>query len=226
MRQFLLIGIGLLTAVCSGPGMTTPTPPGGGGGTPPPSGLYDLTLEVYEDAPEGQRPVPAARGHLDYQRPGENFGTGDGFVTDDNGRYVFPHVLHGTTLRIRADKSGFYQPCCVGATVTAESTLRLELVRRGTWPRVLTSPVLSGMVYTETPQGRQPVVDLAIGYLTACTGLVQVYGRTDDQGRYVFCRLPPGPGCVYMFWGEESEFEKRVPVNITGDRILDIDFGK
>lgn len=228
MRRVLPGILTLLVAVCGPPASPTPAPGPGGGGTPAPNNsLYDLTLEVFEDTADGPRPVPAVRGIFEYQRPGDNYNTGDGFVTDENGRRVFPHVLHGTTVKFRADKSFFYQPCCVGATVTAESTLRLELVRSGTFPRTPASPVLSGMVYTSTPQGRQPVVDLAIGYLSSCTGLVQVYGRTDDQGRYLFCRLPPGPGCVYMFWGFESEFEKRVPVNITSvDLVLDIDFGK
>ena len=189
-------------------------------------GPYDVTLEVFEDAPEGTRPVASARGIFHFHRPGESFTTGDGFVTDEDGRRVFPHVPHGTVVKIRADKSGFYQPCTVGETVVSASTLRLELVRSGSRPRAPASPVLSGMVYRTTPQGREPVVNLAIGYIAGCGGLIVPYGRTDDQGRYLFCRVPPGPGCVYMFWGFESEFEKRVPVNVSGDLQLDIDFEK
>jgi len=220
-----MLGVALLSAVCSGP--NTPTPlPQSAGPSPTPLGPYDVTLEVYEDAPEGPRPIPSAFVVVDFHRPGESFTTGVGFLTDVNGRSVFPNVAHGTTVKIRSDKNGFHQPCSVGETVVSASTLRLELVRNGSRPRVPTSPVLSGMVYMTSPKGREPAVDLGIGYMANCTGLVEMYGRTDDQGRYLFCRVPPGPGCIYMFWGSEGEFEKRVPVNISGDLAVDIDVDK
>jgi hypothetical protein len=227
MRRIAIGVAALLATVCSPPAQPTPQPNPGGTVPPTPTvELHDLTLEVFEDTREGPRPVADVRGVFWFHRPGDSYSTGDGFTTDADGRKVFPHLPHGTEVRIRADKGYFYQLCCVGATVTAATTLRLELVNRGSRPSVLTSPVLSGMVYTETPQGRQPVVDVAIGYQRGCAGLIEVYARTDEQGRYLFCRLPPGPGCVFMYWGEDSEFQKKVPVTISGDLVLDIDFGK
>ena len=226
MHRLLLVGAGLLTAACSSPSTPTPTTPPGGGGSPT-GGLYDVTLEVFEDAPPGFRPIAGARGTIDFRRPGDNFSTGNGFQTDDDGRYVFPHMAHGTAVKIRADQGGYYQPCAVGASITSASTLRLELVKAGSQPRILASPVLSGMVYTNGPLGREPVADLAIGYMSGCRGLVEVYGRTDEQGRYLFCRLPPGPGCLLMYWGWDSEFEKQVPLNIgSGDLVVDVDLSK
>ncbi|HSC27175.1 MAG TPA: hypothetical protein VLD67_07875 [Vicinamibacterales bacterium] len=217
-RRTPLAVLAVLAAACSTPNTPTPAPDG--------TGLYDVTLEVFEQTPAGPQPVPSPRGMFYFHRPGDSYSTGNGFVAGEDGRHVFPHIPHGTEVKVRADKSSYHQPCSVGSRVVGNSTLRLELVRPGSQPGVWVSPILSGMVYRTTPQGREPVIGQAIGYIANCRGLVEAYGRTDGNGRYAFCRLPRGPGCVDTYWGFESEFGKQVLVNITGDLVVDIDIGQ
>ena len=185
--------------------------------------LHDLTLVVVEGTPGGLRPVPFPVGMFSYHRPGESYGTGDSFVGDADGRKVFPHVLHGTDVRFLGFRSGYTQPCFVGGRVVAESTMQLELVTRGSRPRVLDSPTLSGTVYNNTPDGRAPVPDLQIQFMGGAHGLTLVHGWTDSAGRYEFCRLPRGPGKLVMRWGFDSEFGKEVHLNITGDQVADVE---
>jgi hypothetical protein len=216
-----------LAALQASCGTTSPAAPTTVTIEPPPGpALHDVTLVVVEDTPGGLRPVPFPGGVFNYHRPGENYGTGDSFVGDADGRKVFPHVLHGTDVRILGIRSGYTQPCFVGGQVVAESTMQLELVKRGSRPRVLESPTLSVTVYNNTPHGRAPVPDLQIQFAGGARGLTAGYGWTDSDGRYEFCRLPRGPGKIVMYWGFDSEFSKEVGLNITGDQVVDIEIVK
>ena len=184
-----------------------------------------MVASVVEASPQGLIPVAGAMINFNYRRPGETFSTGGSVFADSNGRYELPHVLFGTYLQLRADKGARSQPCASYATVVGNMTLTVELVSKGSPPSQAASPIVSGMVYENTPQGRRPIEGYAIGYQSNCRGLVQVYGWTDTGGRYSFCNLPRGDGCVIVFvpTPDWDTVDRVVPINVQGDHVVDIE---
>jgi hypothetical protein len=176
-----------------------------------------------------QRPVPIqSRVSFEYRKPNESFSTG-GMVSADDGSFVLEHVSSGTALTLRAAASiGSWreQPCGVNTLVRSDTRLDIELVQTGTTGVTTGSPVLSGLVYEMTPAGRRPIADADVAYVSGCSGLAEVYARTDGQGRYSFCRLPSGPGCVIAGlerYGGRWFAERQIGTNIQGDAVLDIE---
>jgi hypothetical protein len=80
-------------------------------------------------------------------------------------------------------------------------------------------------VYLRHPQGKIPLANVQIAYQAGCSGQFQVSVRTDSAGRYYFCRLPKGPGCIWVFLPTEDfdTVDRVFAVTISGDHTLDLD---
>lgn len=119
--------------------------------------------------------------------------------TDQNGRYTVQvpdsRPLSPKPLVFVAG-AGIHaagqQPCLASALVDNDTTIDAEVFPVGSsiMPPPLASPMITGLVYETTPQGRKPVrgvgawleVGFADAYLAAKT-------QTDDAGRFFFCRV-------------------------------------
>jgi hypothetical protein len=115
--------------------------------------------------------------------------------TDQNGRYTAPVTVLPKT-RVFVAGAGIHaagqQPCLASALVDKDTTIDVEVFPVGSslTPPPSASPMISGLVYETTPQGRKPVrgvvawleVGWADAFPTAKT-------QTDDAGRFFFCRV-------------------------------------
>jgi hypothetical protein len=117
--------------------------------------------------------------------------------------------------------------CAVHPTIDGDTIADIELVQAGVLPMTYGSPTLSGVVF-ETSTGRRPAAGTPVLYSSNGHDGADVYMRTDAAGRYNFCRLPLGagyvlagcPGAVMPVPGFRFT---RVPVEIRGDTVLDVD---
>jgi hypothetical protein len=112
---------------------------------------------------------------------------------DGDGRYQLS-VADGAELTLMAEP---YQPCVVLVEARADTTIDVHAVSSpaqlgANLPQALPAsvPILSGVVYEYTPDGRVPVpgarvsLDVLGWDTTAATTL------TDSDGRYVLCAVP------------------------------------
>jgi hypothetical protein len=122
--------------------------------------------------------------------------------TDGNGRYSF-QVPSGASLRVQVAPP--YQPCVATFDTTSNGGHDVHVVTDSAQlgahlpAELLTNfPVLSGVVFENTAEGRQPVsgvrveVDMLWGM-----GDVSATTLTDSDGRYVLCGLVGNSPYVY-----------------------------
>jgi len=125
-----------------------------------------------------------------------------------------------------ADKPGYVQPCVAAATVAADTTLDIQLVPEaaaaaGMPPGLkVTSPIVSGVVFESTPQGRKPVAGARI------TGewipdLVMVNTMTDAEGRYMLCAIPQRS--IWITATKAGGIIAEGAVMVAGDAVLDLE---
>jgi hypothetical protein len=197
------------------------------GPTPPDDGLHTLSGQVFEQSPQGRIPLDGFV-YFDSVRPGDSFTTG-GNVTTTAGRYLFEHVPTGTSIRLRAQALHVgwrNQPCAAQTVVQSDMVLDIEVVRPGAAGVTSGSPIVTGVVYQTTPGGRVPIPDADVSFTQGCRGLRTPYTRTDGAGRFAFCRVPTGGGCLVAGverYGTQWFDERQVPVNVSGDVARDIE---
>jgi len=166
------------------------------------------------------------------------YATGHGFYTDAAGRYEVPGLPADTRVKLWVGgglRKGYLQPCAVTVDMTRDAARDIEVVREETLqsfapPRPITArePTLTGTVYEITSTGREPVAGM---YFEAdgSSGLGNVLAntRTDLNGRYFLCDLPPG--IDLMVWKDGGHLLKEIyPVGGPPSTTLDfeIDFEK
>ena len=142
---------------------STPTPPAlPSAPTPAPSAPtpvgFSLSGVVFEGTSAGPRPVLG--GHVNFSvdsRP-----EGSVFV-DSSGRYTISGLPAGRLVRVTAFPSPedggprLHQPCPANATLVGGTELNIELVRLGSREFTYGSPILSGVVFETTSEGRRPL---------------------------------------------------------------------
>jgi hypothetical protein len=163
-----------------------------------------------------------------YRRPGENYWTGTNTRGDEVGRFMIPHVLYGTYMKVWTWAGNRVQPCASNLTVTGPASLNLEVTAPGAAPSNPVSPTLSGTVYETTPQGRKPLGGAQITYAQNCAGMFDINSRLDSEGRYFFCNLPRGSGCVtvYVPTDDWDVVDRTTPIVVSGDQVLDLDVAR
>ena len=158
--------------------------------TPSLSNVFTLSGTVYEYGPFGRRPL--ANVPLDISA-GHVLNT-PLTTSDSTGRYSYTGPP--MQLKVRADLSGFSQPCRANLTLVADETLDVHLVASDVllttgMPESL--PIggrISGLVYEQTTQGDVPVAGATVKGLFSrpLLGFVPLTEtRTDASGLYTMC---------------------------------------
>ncbi len=174
---------------------------------------------VFEGTPQGDRPLGGVR--LEIHTLSAPF---LGFVSSDaDGRYVLANIPRGTTVALALDSApiALEQPCVASTTVQTDTVLDVELGKAHPSARLSRSPIVSGMIFENTPAGRQPIPNALVAYLWGCTeGIGEAWTRSDANGRYEICRVPRA-GCLDVVT-RDGRF---VPTEIDaqGDAVVDIE---
>ncbi len=185
-----VLAAGLLAA-CND---SAPTPPT----TPSPqsesAATYLLSGIVYETLNGAPRPVADIRVDIYYlQSCGTNCSTQSVQVvrSDQSGRYTLEMP------KARAFVFAWYpgsEPCLATAAVDKDTALDVHVVPVGpSLPLAAGPPMLTGIVYENTPQGKTPLraadVWLEVG---SGEGWPVARTRTDDAGRFRLCQFSYG----------------------------------
>ena len=213
------------------PSPSSAAPPTSQGG---PSGPA-LTGVVFQNTGQGRRPIPGARVFVVdlIDGPYGNFSWYE-LGSDVNGRFsliAFPHRAVKITAYAGPgfglwNQSGLFQVSAVHPTVDGDTTVEIELVQRGVVPGTVDSPVLSGVIFETTAEGRRPAADMAVLYSSNNHDGADVYARTDAEGRYRFYGIPAGvgyllPACTRAMILPPNYRAITFPVDIRGDTIRD-----
>ena len=202
---------------------TGPTPSVHTPSVPAPSDDQKVSVSglVFEGRPQGDRPIARAEFEIHTLMGGRVRNVS----SDAEGRYMVSDLAPGTTIAF-ALTSGVVHPaqqCVASTTVTvgAENVLDVELGSAYPSARLSRSPIVSGLVFEVTAEGRQPVPKARIYYDWDCLdGAPEAGAITDANGRYELCRVPRG-GCVGVF-SEDGRFASK-SVDAQRDIVLDIE---
>lgn len=144
---------------------------------------------VYERTPGGIRPIANATTYA-YAYGGLNYFAG-GAAADSIGRFKISN-LPLAEIKLTAWADGFDQPCARVVNLrTPSDTASIELVSRlRPMPELATDPpVVKGVVYETTPQGRHPIPGAWV-YLDQWDDQLSATTTTNDKGEYAICRVP------------------------------------
>jgi hypothetical protein len=194
----------------------------------PPGTSATLTGTVFETTPDGPRPVPGA-----YLNAIGGGGDSISAYADADGRYAFTNKQVGATVIVQAVsvpgvRVARHQPCVASVVMQKDSSVDVEFnlagVRGTGGP-----PLVSGTVFQTTPGGRQPVPERQVMYYVVTpsgASFLATSTFTDDEGRYEFCKVPLGPGRVWVTdpsnWDGFPAATKDVSVSV-GDVVVEID---
>lgn len=183
-----------------------------------------LSGSVFETTSGVRRPISGARVLVTDVIEGYygNYPPND-LLSDANGRFSIARLAVGRAVSVVATvgvfppKFGLYQVCAVHPTITADTSVEVELVAPGAIPETFDSPIVSGVVFESSPEGRRPVADLSVSYVFGDGDGTDAYTLTDANGRYSFCRVPPGRGYLFV------DCTKGFPIEIHGDATVDVE---
>src|SRR5690242_832869 len=154
-------------------------------------GPYSVSGTLTLRAENGVGPFANARvGGFVFMPNGAGYSMGYA-ASDSAGHYRFTQVPKGFVVLFAA----LDQPCAATVMVSGDATRDVEVVTGGAQhpPTPGETPVISGVVYRQTPTGRQVVPGARIE-LEYFMDLVTATTMTDASGRYRLCQLPTGPG--------------------------------
>lgn len=210
----------LLSASCDRRTPVAPTPLPGSPGAPTLSG-------VVRDRASGQ-PVAGVLVHT-YQQTSQVYSQQTS--SDAEGRYSVSTLIEGVTAWVFARGGRRRQQCAVSVTPQGTATLDLTVadiadpVRLGESEqmRVPGTRALSGVVFEQTPLGREPLTLAWVGWepFGANKGIV-AEAITDTRGRYLLCGLPDTtlPGLFATAPGYDVTF---IAAGASDDVDLDIE---
>jgi hypothetical protein len=183
-RQLLAASL-LASVSCNDSVPTLPTSPS----VPAPQS-YAVSGTVYETVGGISRPVAGRK--VDIYISGAN-PRADVVETDQNGRYTLQVTVFPRTL-VFVTGAGLHaaghQRCLASALVGTDTTIDVEVfpVGSSSTPPEGPGPMVTGVVYETTPQGRNPVrgvwavLEVGSSFWVAKT-------QTDEAGRFFFCRV-------------------------------------
>jgi hypothetical protein len=207
------------TTECPGYAIPSSCPPFPTGGNGSISGV------VNERTPEGVRPLANAKVFGWVQLIDHGYATG-GVSSLGNGTFTLNRIPNAQIL-LQAWSEGFNQPC--GKVVnlsTPVDTATIELVaaNRPILEAATDPPVVKGVVYETTPQGRQPVpralimVDQLGG-----DGLVSATTTTNEKGEYAVCRVPTTIGSPWIFALKDGYSTTGQEISFGNQSVLTLD---
>jgi hypothetical protein len=169
--------------------------------TPHPSLDRTISGTVWVHGSSGMHPASGAilAGFVETDREGYAMGR---LPVGADGRYQVSVPGTAVRVRLKAVTATSYQPCGVTVTPAQHVVQDIHIVSDsrllgGNLPSQLpiTGPVLSGIVYELTPDGRRPVPDARVELDGLWgLGLVTATTLTDADGRYTLCGVAQLPG--------------------------------
>jgi hypothetical protein len=205
--------------------------------TPPPTtvsaptGRVTVSGTVWIHDGGGVRPDANGRMFGWVQEPTQGRTTGQ-VPTDGSGRFSFP-VPHGAQVRLQSSINNAYQPCQV--TVRADSDVmqdihavvdHQQLGAQLPAEFLAHTPLLSGVVFEQTDDGRRPLSDVRVELDgLGGMGLVAATTLTDANGRYILCGLGDERS-TYLFASKTGYRLFESGVTLGGNTNLDIEMRK
>ena len=156
---------------------------------------------VWQHASDGVKALGGASVWGWVQSAGSGWRVGP-LQTDGDGRYSFQVP---TTAWLRVEVSSLYQPCVVTISASSNVSHDVHIIADPTQlgahlPAEMLAdwPALSGVVFENTADGKQPVsgVRLEVDMLYGL-GDVSATTLTDSDGRYVLCGLAGNSPYIY-----------------------------
>jgi hypothetical protein len=225
----MTLALAALYGACNeSPAVTTPSPAPRRPDFPTPTTSLVLTGVVLRNVGEGRHPISAAQVYVTDLLEGP-YGNYPWFSarTDPNGR--FSVTLPGLTdrdVRVSAHvEPPLAQLCAVHLTMDRDTTADVELAEPGVLSAIACgSPTLSGVVFEDTLEGRRPVANAPVFYVSRGPhDSVDVYTQTDARGRYTFGNLPLGPGWLAAgCYKDRTSSQNSLRIDLAADTRLDI----
>jgi hypothetical protein len=226
-RAFSFAVILVLAAACGGsdsgssaPALPSSVPPPTITPTPLPDG-FRLSGTVVESTSQGSRPTPGG---------GVFFWIGSRFggrvAVGPDGRFEITELMRAPIIRLTwtpgPELVGLHQPCPISVAMPAADVERnIEVVRFGDGGYRFESPTVSGRVYETTASGPRPLPHTRVLYSLDASAGYDAYSETDDEGRYVLCRIPRGSGRLGA--GDCNDAVFWLPIDVNGDKVIDVD---
>lgn len=191
MRMFRQLLAASLLAWLAGCNNSVPTSP-----TNPPAPLSYVVSGILSETVDGvSRPLAGRQvrlyisGTCGQPIPGDcRPETGRQLLTHDNGRYTAQ--VPKSWVFVSANV-GELQPCVASAAVDKDTTIDVQVVPAGrsSTPPPTASPMITGLVYETTPQGRNPLRGVDVWLEVGYEGYFVAGNQTDDAGRFFLCRV-------------------------------------
>jgi hypothetical protein len=140
---------------------------------------------------------------------------------DADGRYRVTGVLDGRFVKITAVDTlvrSSYRLCGTNTTTRGDTELDVPLYLPGA---TVPTPTLSGQVFRMVDGKPVPVAGADVYYQSRGYGS-DVIEYTDADGRYSMCGIPPIPGTLSMYCGNDTRVVNQA-VDIGANRVIDID---
>ena len=184
-----------------------------------PSATHDVSGVVTTRTSSSSTVATGATVNLWVQRGGSGVHFGHQ-STGGSGGYNFFGVPVGVGV-LWAAMDGFDQPCAHVVTIDRAVVEDIVLVPESSPDVSLVgqSPRLTGMVYEQTPQGKQPLRGARI-WLEWGIDLTAATTTTDANGRYALCSLPKSSLSLSVM--KEGYGHEPVFIRIEGDAVRDI----
>jgi len=189
---------------------------------PRPPGVT-LSGRIFEVFPDGTRhPIRARQVHvaaevdhvLDPQR-------GGWAPVDADGRYRLSGLPDSRFVKVTAvdvEDPLRYRFCATNTVTHGDTELDVPLFLTGA---AVPAPTLSGQVFAEVDGKRVPVTRAQVYFRSRGYG-PDVYEVTDSNGQYSLCGIPPIPGWLYMYCGNDIVPYDQ-PVDVRTNLTVDID---
>jgi hypothetical protein len=117
----------------------------------------------------------------------------DNSTTDQDGRY-WAQVPRSHVFVAAEGAEGMEQPCVATAAIETDTVIpevELVLPGRAARPHSAASPLITGVVYGATPDGRRPLRSVTVVLFTPllASDYPVAHVTTDDAGRFFLCRV-------------------------------------
>lgn len=183
--------------------------------------LSGRILEVTQDGT--RRPISVRQVHIEVEVSDVRDPNRGGWApVDADGRYRVTGVLDGRFVKITSvDTTGrapSYRFCGTNTTTRGDTELDVPLFLPGA---AVPTPTLSGQVFRMIDGKPAPVAGADVYYRSRGHGS-DVWEYTDSDGRYSLCGIPPMPGTLSMYCGNDIQVVNET-VDIRANHVIDID---
>lgn len=207
---------------CPGYAIPGDCPPFATGGSGTISGV------ISERTPEGLRPLADATVYAFIELSNGNGYARGGTQSGADGKFTVTLLPAGTII-LEGYAPGYDHPCANTVTFNGTTaTENIELVAQShPMPDAATTrPLIKGMVYETTPDGKKPIPGATVYFdPMGGMGLVAAITTTDVNGRYAFCNVTP----ALPRWSQRVDAAKDgyvadgKDVSVSGDMELQLD---